>query len=207
MSVLLQEFETPIVADGSDTYRAFLYAQSRPGDTWEGWILFERLSDGTRFSTPVETTQSNQQAVLYWATGLTDAYFEGALGRALSRPRDLHPPEIAEPAPRPLVDLGADRAVRRERLAALEREILDVFSRRAKPRILVQTLFDSLPHANADVVRALEDLEKQGRFLVRKTEEGNDWIYLTEEGLRETGLSSVSHEHDEATIDPPKSVP
>jgi hypothetical protein len=206
MSVLLQEFETPIV-EGSDTYRTFLYAQSRPGDTWEGWILFERQSDGARFSTPVETTQSNQEAVLYWATGLTDAYFEGALRRAIERPSDTHPAGSAGRAPRPLVDAGADRSVRRERLAALEREILDVFSRRREPRVRAQTLFDALPHANADVVRALEDLEKQRRFLVRRTEAGNDWVFLTEAGLREAGLSGVPHEHDEANIDPPKSVP
>jgi len=42
------------------------------------------MGDGRRFSTPVETTQPNVEAVVYWGTGLEATYFEGALQRALN---------------------------------------------------------------------------------------------------------------------------
>jgi DNA-binding MarR family transcriptional regulator len=48
-------------------------------------------------------------------------------------------------------------------------------------------LLDELSYAHADVVRALEDLEKQGGLLVRRTEEGNDWLVLTEVGVQAAG--------------------
>ncbi|HEV7242679.1 MAG TPA: hypothetical protein VGQ36_25850 [Thermoanaerobaculia bacterium] len=86
MERLLQEFERRITDDRGTTYRVFLYGLSRPADTWVGWLAFERISDGRRFATDVETTQPNAQAIVYWATGLTDTYFEGALARAL-KPR------------------------------------------------------------------------------------------------------------------------
>lgn len=54
-----------------------------------------------------------------------------------------------------------------------------MFRKRHQSRLLAQELFDKLPHANADVVRALEALEKQERTVVRRTEEGNDWVILT----------------------------
>lgn len=50
-----------------------------------GLAEFERTTDGRRFSTDVETTQPNAEALLYWSTGLTAAYFEGALERATNR--------------------------------------------------------------------------------------------------------------------------
>lgn len=82
MERLLQEFEQT-VTDGSGTiYRVFLFGRSRPGDTWQGFLVFERLADGERFATDVETTQPNAKAIEYWATGLTGAYFDGALERA-----------------------------------------------------------------------------------------------------------------------------
>ena len=84
MERLLQEFERRITDDQGTIYRVFLFGRSRPADTWVGWLVFERISDGQRFSTDVETTQPNAEAVVYWATGLTDIYFDGALVRAMT---------------------------------------------------------------------------------------------------------------------------
>lgn len=182
MERLLQEFERPIADTGGVLYRVFLFGRSRPGDTWQGWLVFERTTDGKRFATGVETTQSNAEGILYWATGLTDAYFDGALARAQNtRSRDTS----AIAVPPPLV--SSDSETHRQRLAAIERDVLDCFTRHRTRRLLTRSLFDELPYAHADVVRALEDLEKQGGLLIRQTEEGNDWLFLTPVGAEEAG--------------------
>ena len=183
MEQVIHEFEDEIVDGAGVRYKVTLRGSSRPGDTWQGWLVFER-ADGASLATGVETTQSNAEALRYWATGLTDAYFEGALARA-SSPRTVVP----APAP-PLPVVSADYATRRERLAAVERAILDSFARRGAVRLLTRELFAELPNSGADVVRALEDLEKQGGLLLRRTEEGNDWVYLTADGAEAAGVTA-----------------
>ncbi|MFP5245903.1 MAG: hypothetical protein ACLGH0_04340, partial [Thermoanaerobaculia bacterium] len=110
MDELLQQFDAPVRDRDGELYTVFLYGRSRPGDTWEGWLVFERGRDRQRFTTPVETTQPNRNAVVYWATGLTSAYFEGALDRAKH-------PIVAAPAnaaSAPLVGYGVDHETRDE---------------------------------------------------------------------------------------------
>lgn len=82
MDELLQQFERPVTDDRGERYTVFLYGRSRPADTWKGWLVFERQSDGRRFATGTETTQPDASAVLYWASGLEPTYFDGALERA-----------------------------------------------------------------------------------------------------------------------------
>ena len=166
MDQLLQQFEKPIERDG-ESYAVFVFGRNRPGDTWQGWLVFGRRRDGKRFTTPVETTQPDERAVIYWATGLSGAYFDGALRRAM------------QPAPERVADV-----VHPEGLAHVEQDVVDFFARHGVTRVLTEALFNEIPHAHADVVRALEDLEKQGRMLARRTEAGNDWVYLTNVGLR-----------------------
>lgn len=77
----------------------------------------------------------------------------------------------------------------KQRLAAVEEYVLGFFRRRGEARVLVREIFaDSPGHANADIVRAFEDLEKRQRALIRHTEEGDDWVSLTPEGARLAGL-------------------
>jgi hypothetical protein len=104
MEQLLQVFDKP-VADAAGLYKVFLYGRSRPADTWQGWLVFERVSDGKRFTTGVETTQPNAEAVLYWATGLSDTYLDGAHDRA------LHP--RSHDAGMPTAPTSTDRSLRR----------------------------------------------------------------------------------------------
>ena len=201
MDRLLQQFEHQVADAAGTVFNIYLYGRSRPHDTWQGWLVFERIPDGQRFSTDVETTQSNAEGILYWATGLTDAYFEGALQRALR-------PALSETAPyripEPIVGGPGDSASRRRRLAELERTVLDCFTRLQSTRLLTQRVFDEIPHAHADVVRALEDLEKQGGLLVRRTEAGNDWLMLTAEGARATGLSELVRGTTVVEREPPR---
>jgi hypothetical protein len=177
MDQLLQQFEAPVHDGDGNSYVVYLYGRSRPADTWQGWLVFERVSDRRRFPTPVETTQPNVEAVVYWGTGLGATYFDGALQRALN---PAGTGTVVRPV-EPLVGFGVDSAERRERLSEIERDVLAWFNRHRTMRALSQALFDELPYAHADIVRAIEDLEKNGRYVTRRTEEGNDWVFLSEE--------------------------
>ena len=200
MNELLQEFEETISGNDGDIYRAYVYGRPQNGSTWQGWLVFERVRDHRRFATGTETTQPDAEAIVYWATGLTSAYFDGALERALRPPKA----QRAAVVPPPLVEGGVDSHTRAARLSRLERDILALIHAQPDTRIATQQLFNELPYANADIVRAIEAMEKQHRWIVRQTEEGNDWLLLTDDGLRAAGLEDMPHRHDAAFIEPPK---
>jgi|SRR5215203_4469638 len=90
-------------------------------------------------------------------------------------------------------------------LARVEEYVLGFFRRRGATRVLAREIFDSSREiANADIVRAFEDLEKRLRALIRHTEEGNDWVVLTPEGARLAGLPAPE-EDPPAYPHPPRS--
>jgi hypothetical protein len=91
---------------------------------WEGWIEFEPDPAGAVLRTPKESVQPNRQDLQYWATGLSTAYLEGALERA------LHPPKRSAPPPQrtPTYDGPAPRPdASRSGLGAAPHAILDPF--------------------------------------------------------------------------------
>ena len=96
----------------------------------------------------------------------------------------------------------------KRRLEQIEKYVLSFFQEQQQVRILAKDLFVSTTaYANADMVRALEDLEKKERLLVRHTTEGNDYISLTSQGTTLLGLDSIDLETDEAALPhPPKSA-
>ena len=97
----------------------------------------------------------------------------------------------------------------RRRLQQIETYVLSFFHARRRTQILAKELFESTnTFANADLVRALEDLEKKERLLVRHTKEGNDYISLTPQGASSLGLQLMTHD-GESTLHPhpPKSAP
>jgi RIO-like serine/threonine protein kinase len=92
------------------------------------------------------------------------------------------------------------------RLRQIEEYVLGFFKAQRRTRILAKELFDSTSaYANADMVRALEDLEKHERLLVRHTTEGNDYVSLTPQGADHLGLSEMEDEVP-AIPHPPKSA-
>ena len=94
----------------------------------------------------------------------------------------------------------------RGRLEQIEKHVLSFFQRSGQARILATKLFaGSREFANADLVRAIEDLEKSQRLLVRHTEEGNDYISLTPEAAASLGLD-VDLDTNFPVPHPPKSV-
>ena len=96
----------------------------------------------------------------------------------------------------------------KRRLELVETYILGFFQAERRTRILAKELFASTAEfANADLVRALEDLEKKQRLLVRHTTEGNDYISLTAQGAADLGLEQTDFHDDSAPLPhPPKSA-
>ncbi|HEU4871189.1 MAG TPA: hypothetical protein VFT08_10095 [Pyrinomonadaceae bacterium] len=96
----------------------------------------------------------------------------------------------------------------KQRLQQIEEYILGFFQRRQHSRILAKDLFDStIEYANGDLVRALEDLEKKHRLLVRYTHEGNDYLSLTPQGAIYVGLEPSDIENQPPVLPhPPKSA-
>jgi hypothetical protein len=96
----------------------------------------------------------------------------------------------------------------KHKLQQIEEYILGFFQQRHQSRILAKDLFDSTSeYANADLVRALEDLEKKYRLLVRYTREGNDYVSLTTQGAVHVGLEESDVEQDPTAMPhPPKSA-
>ena len=90
------------------------------------------------------------------------------------------------------------------RLARIEEYIFGLFRAAGTTKLLAREVFESTAdYANADLVRAFEDLEKKRRLLVRYTDEGNDWLQLTPEGAARAGLDEP--EPPAAFPHPPKS--
>src|SRR5262249_57367616 len=94
------------------------------------------------------------------------------------------------------------------KLARIERYVLEFFPQRRKNKLLTREIFDSSPrYANADIVRAFEDLEEKCRLLVRYTDNGNDWVQLTSEGVACFGSDEFATiEQLNALPHPPKSA-
>lgn len=95
------------------------------------------------------------------------------------------------------------------RLQQIESYVLNFFKEQKRTHILAKELFASTTSfANADLVRALEDLEKQHRLLVRYTREGNDYVSLTAQGAASLGLEAVELDGELTPMPhPPKSAP
>lgn len=111
MAEVLAEFERRAHDDGGRAYIARACGRECDDGHWEGWLEFEPLDGGATVRTMRETTQSNRVDTVYWASGLSDVYLEGALRRALD-PVEVVPrtvdalPAYDEPAPERAVPNG-----------------------------------------------------------------------------------------------------
>lgn len=87
MGEVFFEYETPLFVANGWVYRARACGGTADDgtDRWHGWIEFLPIQDGLPVRTARETTQPNRTCTVYWSTGLTPVYLEGALERALSR--------------------------------------------------------------------------------------------------------------------------
>ena len=104
MAEVLVEYSDVVITSGTRRYRAQACGAEVPSGQWQGWLEFIDVESGDAVRSPRETTQPNRVDTVYWATGLTAVYLEGALRRALHpsvrpRPRDQATPVFDEPAP------------------------------------------------------------------------------------------------------------
>jgi hypothetical protein len=78
---VIHEFVEPFRDAQGQLWDVRVLGQERDDGTWIGWLEFKNPLQGT-LRTDRETTQSNADALTYWATGLELVYLEGALSRA-----------------------------------------------------------------------------------------------------------------------------
>jgi hypothetical protein len=81
MTEVIFTFAEPFIAD-DEAYVVQVCGRSARS-VWEGWLEFV-AADRRTLITPRETTQPDRRALGYWATGLSQTYFEGAFLRAES---------------------------------------------------------------------------------------------------------------------------
>jgi hypothetical protein len=84
-SLLLTPQHISLRAEGT-LWVPLVYGRERADGTWEGWVEFRAVDGGLARATDRETTQSNREALEYWAGGLEPVYFEGAFARAVPLP-------------------------------------------------------------------------------------------------------------------------
>ena len=82
MAEVLTKFAEPLLSKERTPYRAQACGAMTKDGLWEGWIEFIPVDGGPSVRSPRETTQPNRVDTLYWASGLTTTYLEGALARA-----------------------------------------------------------------------------------------------------------------------------
>ena len=162
-----------------DSHATWVHAEKRADGRWQARLEF-RSPSGSVW-TPIQTTQSSEEAVEHWAGGLTVTHIQNAF-RAATAPRVPHEAGVAA-APTP-VNLR-DRLTH---LHQIEREILSLFGTLQRSVLPTAEFFARGPHANSDFIRAFEDLEKRWRYLARHTVNGLDLLELTPAGAEAAGM-------------------
>jgi len=104
MAEVLVEFTDPVRGTDGNLYVARACGAEAETGLWQGWLEFVNPATQEAFRSGRETTQPNRTDTVYWATGLTAVYLEGALERALHplvRPtaKIPAPPHFDGPAP------------------------------------------------------------------------------------------------------------
>jgi hypothetical protein len=86
MDEVVHEYTSEVEDEDGHVYSARAMGRRRKGATvWEGWLAFTPRGGGGMIRlSPIETTQPNRGALVYWAEGLERVYLEGALERAIS---------------------------------------------------------------------------------------------------------------------------
>jgi hypothetical protein len=124
MADALVRFTEAIRDENGASYHAQASGAVGTDGLWEGWIEFVG-ADGTSLRTPRETEQPNRIALIYWAEGLSVAYLEGALHRALDA---LVKPAVHVPAVEHSIFNAPASDVRAGRTPRPSRPVLDPFA-------------------------------------------------------------------------------
>ena len=99
MAEVLVEFDAAIPGPGGIRYAPRACARVGTDGLGEGWLEFTNVETGAVARSGRETTQPTRDDTMYWATGLSRVYLEGALARALTPARRASQPSVVvEPA-------------------------------------------------------------------------------------------------------------
>ena len=94
MSEVLVEFDASLLGPDGTRWTPRACGGIADDGLWEGWIEFASADRTAHVRTARETEQPNRDDLAYWATGLTQVYLEGALGRAIESPRRPSPSDL-----------------------------------------------------------------------------------------------------------------
>jgi hypothetical protein len=94
MAEVLVQFDAAFPGPGGAQYAPRACTRMAEDGRWEGWIEFTDVGTGVVIRSTRETTQPSRDDAMYWATGLTRVYLEGALARALAPERRPAPPRV-----------------------------------------------------------------------------------------------------------------
>ena len=148
MAEVLVQFTERIAADDGTSYLPRACGGIADDGLWEGWIEF--VSPSRTVRSPRETEQPNRDALVYWAEGLTVAYLEGALDRALS------PRAATVPADEPASSITPRPAARRSNGVA-PHAILDPFTAYAEGEELLRGQLRALSRDHVvNIIKAYE---------------------------------------------------
>jgi hypothetical protein len=178
MAELLVSFTEPTRSKTGELYWGRALGRPMDDRMWEGWVEFTLNGDDTVVSTSRETEQPNRADLVYWAQGLSAAYLEGALDRAL-RPA----PQPPESTPRRFVPRAPRSTPARGNVAMRSRVVLDPFQTYAEGEQLLRSQLHALSHDH------LQNIVEAYGF----TDDGNpDWARTaSDEELAEHIVSSV----------------
>jgi hypothetical protein len=124
MAEVFVQFDEPVTSPEGRAFVPRVVGRQREDGRWEGWIEFVPGGGDPVLRTAQETVQLKRDDLMFWATGLSATYLEGALERVLEplriQPRTLDvrptydepapafetapPPRPASSQPRPLLD-------------------------------------------------------------------------------------------------------
>ena len=113
MAETLLQYQKPVLAPDGTRYEARACGAPQRGGTWQGWFEFIPITGGLPTRTARETTQPNRADTVYWATGVSPVYLEGALRRALMPPVEIttlpeQPAVFDGPAVSPVLPVEAE---------------------------------------------------------------------------------------------------
>ena len=142
MADVLRTFDTP-VRDASGEYAARAVGRRADDGMWEGWLEFIPIGKGGDVVVGgVESRQPENEHLVYWASGLSPVFLEGALDRARRpvtvrvrtveqpystgpEPRSVTVARVMPPGPEPVLDPfdigGRSLDLLRQELGALNR--------------------------------------------------------------------------------------
>jgi hypothetical protein len=148
MAEVLVQFTDPVISEGV-AYLANACGAPTADGLWQGWIEFTPMDGGPTLRSRRETTQPSRAAAIYWASGLTAVYLEGALQRTLKpRVRAAPPVDVA-----PAFDSPAPDRIQ----APVPQAVLDPFSVYRKGEELLRRQLAALsPWHLVNIIRAYD---------------------------------------------------